>query len=152
MVLNFNIYDIINFYSNWCKNAQMVVCGGRYALMDTIIHCDSVKRIRHFQPNSALVIGHTKLPGVQRVLWHPFPGKQFHVEHRQDLVFVRPPGVTSVWASTQQSSALVFFSDWARHWVEGSWLHLRVRFVEYDQDRPGICTIWVIDLYTSKYY
>jgi hypothetical protein len=50
----------------------------------------------HLHLFSALVIGHTEKEGVQRVYSQPFgkekkrPGQK--AGHRQDLVFVRPPG------------------------------------------------------------
>ena len=38
-----------------------------------------------------LSIGHTQLPGFQRVLSFPFSFKRYRKTNRQDLVFVRPP-------------------------------------------------------------
>ncbi len=69
-------------------NCLLPVC--LHTLMDTIVPRKSVERIGHIQLHSALVIGHRELPGVQRVLCHPFLWKQFHGGHRQDLVFMRP--------------------------------------------------------------
>ena len=111
--------------------------------MDTIVPRKSAKRIGHFQLHSALVIGHKELPGVQRVLCHPFPGKPFHGGHRQDLVFVRPPGardfrmsIDTVWfckvlllfSFQTETDTGMKFHDCA--FVSVLW--------EYDEDRPGI--------------
>ena len=58
----------------------------------------SAERAGHLQLHSSLVIGHKEKEGVQRVYSHPFAnekkkGKQGRKRgHRQDLVFVRPPG------------------------------------------------------------
>ena len=51
------------------------------------------RRIGHFQLHSTFLVGHKELPGYQRVLRHPFIGMQFRGGNRQDIVFVRPPGV-----------------------------------------------------------
>ena len=58
----------------------------------------SAGREGHLHLFSSLAIGHTEKAGVQRVYSHPFAkekqqGKKERTgAHRQDLVFVRPPG------------------------------------------------------------
>ena len=54
----------------------------------------SSQREGHLKLHSALVIGHKEKEGVQRVYSHPFAKKRKQDKrgHRQDLVFVRPPG------------------------------------------------------------
>ena len=51
----------------------------------------SVRRVGQFQIFSVLSIGHTTLPGFQRILSFPFSVKRYRTTNRQDLVFVRPP-------------------------------------------------------------
>ena len=41
----------------------------------------------------SLLIGNLKFPGVQRVQSWPFVGKTLGNSNRQDLVFIRPPGI-----------------------------------------------------------
>ena len=42
---------------------------------------------------STLLIGHKKYAGEQRVSCWPFKTKQLQKSNRQDMVFVRPPGI-----------------------------------------------------------
>lgn len=77
----------------------------------------STQREGHLLLHSALVVGHKEKEGVQRVYSHPFAKKRNQGKrgHRQDLVFVRPPGqanggfklsIDSVW----YCKVLLFFS------------------------------------------
>ena len=59
--------------------------------MDTLQSRSSVRRKGHFQIFSVLSIGHTTLPGFQRILSFPFSVKRYRKTNRQDLVFMRPP-------------------------------------------------------------
>ena len=63
-------------------------------LLDTVCVKKSAEREGHLQLHSALVIGHKEKEGVQRVYSQPFAKKKKQGKrgHRQDLVFVRPPG------------------------------------------------------------
>ena len=40
-----------------------------------------------------LELGHTKYPGLQRLQCWPYADQKFYCHNREDLVFVRPPGV-----------------------------------------------------------
>lgn len=63
------------------------------ALLQSLELRHSDERTGHFCLFNCLVIGHSKHPGVQRVYCDPFPKKLFHGSNRQDLVFIRPPGI-----------------------------------------------------------
>jgi hypothetical protein len=115
----------------------------------------SNKRIGHFQLHSALVIGHKELPGYQRVMCHPFTGKRFRGGNRQDLVFVRPPGVRdfrltidAVWFCR----ILLLFSFETE--TEAGIKRHECAFVsvlwEYDEGRPGV-TLAIYLLNASKF-
>ena len=123
--------------------------------MDTLQSQSSVRRVGQFQLYSVLSIGHTHLPGFQRVLSHPFSTKKYRSTNRQDLVFVRPPdagkdfrlSINTVW----YCRALLLFSfhtstdsGFKRHdcaFVSLLW--------EYDADLPGAKFFW-IHLYSSN--
>ena len=92
-----------------------------------------------------------ELPGFQRVLCYPFPGKLFREGNRQDLVFVRPSGVSNFRLSLDTvwfCRVLLLFSfetetdtGIERHdcaFVSLLW--------EYDEGRPGC----IYALNTSK--
>ena len=100
----------------------------------------SNKRIGHFQLHSALVIGHKELPGYQRVMCHPFTGKRFRGGNRQDLVFVRPPGVRDFRLSINSAwfcKVLLLFSETDTGIKVHDCAFVSVLW-EYDEDRPGI--------------
>ena len=98
---------------------------------------------------SALVIGHTEKAGVQRVYSQPFAMEKKKkgqiLKHRQDLVFVRPPGtqlggfrlsIDAVWFC----KVLLLFSFESR--TDSGTKHHECAFVsvlwEYEGDqRPG---------------
>jgi hypothetical protein len=63
------------------------------ALLQSLELRHSDARTGHFCLFHCLVIGHSKHQGVQRVYCDPFPKKLFHGANRQDLVFIRPPGI-----------------------------------------------------------
>lgn len=114
-----------------------------HALLDTIVPRKSAKRIGHFQLHAALSIGHKELPGFQRVLCHPFTDKRYRAGNRQDLVFVRPPGVRDFRLSIDTvwfCRVLLLFSfetetdtEIKRH--ECAFVSL---LWEYDEARPGV--------------
>lgn len=53
----------------------------------------SAKNPGHLRIFSTLLIGHKKYAGEQRVSCWPFKTKQLQLSNRQDMVFVRPPGI-----------------------------------------------------------
>lgn len=53
----------------------------------------SAKSSGHLRMFSTLLIGHKKYAGEQRVSSWPFKTKQLQGSNRQDMVFVRPPGI-----------------------------------------------------------
>ena len=63
------------------------------ALLQSLELRHSDERTGHFCLFNCLVICHSKHPGLQRVYCDPFPKKLFHGSNRQDLVFIRPPGI-----------------------------------------------------------
>ena len=63
------------------------------ALLDTLQVIPSAKNPGHLRIFSTLLIGHKKYAGEQRVSCWPFKTKQLQLSNRQDMVFVRPPGM-----------------------------------------------------------
>lgn len=53
----------------------------------------AMKDTGHFRLFGTLQIGHTIYPGFQRVQCWPFPELRYYGSNREDLVFIRPPGV-----------------------------------------------------------
>lgn len=53
----------------------------------------SAKNSGHLRMFSTLIIGHKEYAGNQRVSCWPFKSKQLQKSNRQDMVFVRPPGI-----------------------------------------------------------
>ena len=53
----------------------------------------AMKDMGHFRLFGTLQIGHTTYPGFQRVQCWPFPELRYYGSNREDLVFIRPPGV-----------------------------------------------------------
>ena len=62
-------------------------------LLDTLQLLASAEGEGHLRMYSTLLIGHTTYAGEQRVACWPFKGKTLQKSNRQDLVFVRPPGI-----------------------------------------------------------
>jgi len=62
-------------------------------LLDTLQLLQSAKGEGHLRLFSTLLIGHKIYAGEQRVACWPFKGKTLQKSNRQDLVFVRPPGI-----------------------------------------------------------
>jgi hypothetical protein len=63
------------------------------SLLDTLQVLPSAKNPGHLRIFSTLLIGHKTYAGEQRVSCWPFKTKQLQLSNRQDMVFVRPPGV-----------------------------------------------------------
>ncbi len=66
------------------------------ALLDTLrLHQSSTNHWQgHICIYSTLLIGHTEHPGQMLVLSLQFVPKQMHRTYRQDMVFIRPPGIS----------------------------------------------------------
>ena len=123
--------------------------------MDTLQSQKSVRRVGQFQLYSVLSIGHTHLPGFQRVLSHPFSNKKYRSTNRQDLVFVRPPdagkdfrlSINTVWYC--RVLLLFAFQTSTDSGIKRHECALVSLLWEYDADPPGSKFIW-IRLKTSK--
>ena len=63
------------------------------SLLDTLQLLPSARHPGHLRIFSTLLIGHKKYAGEQRVSCWPFKKKQLQLSNRQDMVFVRPPGI-----------------------------------------------------------
>ena len=64
------------------------------ALLDTLCLHQSNNNRGHLCIYSTLLIGHTKHPGHMRISSLPFVPKKMHRTNRQDMVFIRPPGIS----------------------------------------------------------
>ena len=65
------------------------------ALLVTLQVVNSTRSKGHIRLFFSLTIGHKKYPGVQRISCCPFSEKKLRMANRQDMVFVRPPGIES---------------------------------------------------------
>ena len=64
-------------------------------MLDTLQVVNSTRSKGHIRLFFSLTIGHKKYPGVQRISCCPFSEKKLRMANRQDMVFVRPPGIES---------------------------------------------------------
>ena len=64
------------------------------ALLDTLRLHQSNNNQGHICIYSTLLIGHTKHPGQMRVSSWPMVPKKLQQTNRQDMVFIRPPGIS----------------------------------------------------------
>lgn len=62
-------------------------------LLDTLQMRRSARSSGHLLLYSTLLLGHTEYTGKQRISCWPFTTKQLRTSNRQDLVFIRPPGI-----------------------------------------------------------
>lgn len=63
------------------------------SLLDSLVLIPSTESEGHFRFFSTLLIGHLKYAGVQRISCWPFAKRMLRKSNRQDLVFIRPPGI-----------------------------------------------------------
>ena len=64
-------------------------------MLDTLHELNSTRSRGHIRLFFSLTIGHKNYPGVQRISCCPFSEKKLRMANRQDMVFVRPPGIES---------------------------------------------------------
>ena len=64
------------------------------ALLDTLRVQKSNTNAGHIILYSTLLIGHTDHPGYMRISSWPFVEKTLRRSNRQDMVFIRPPGIS----------------------------------------------------------
>ena len=65
------------------------------ALLDTLLEVNSNRSRGHINIFFTLLLGHTQYQGHQRIYCFPFPKKKMRTTNSQDMVFVRPPGISS---------------------------------------------------------
>ena len=64
------------------------------AVLDTLCLQKSNTNSGHIVLYSTLLIGHTQHPGYMRISSWPFVEKKLRKTSRQDMVFIRPPGIS----------------------------------------------------------
>ncbi len=121
--------------------------------MDNLKSWKSVKRGGQFQLFSVLSIGHTQLPGFQRLISRPCPAKRNGGSNRQDLVFVRPPdagknfrvSINTVW----YCRVLLLFSFYTR--TDSGIKRHNCAYVsvlwDYDKDPPVLTYAEFVSVY-----
>ena len=63
------------------------------ALLETLQCSPAAQGNGHIHLFKSLLLGHKKYSGVQRISSLPFANKRLKGSNRQDLVFIRPPGI-----------------------------------------------------------